>query len=844
MAGPIRIAILANASQARREINSTGDAATGLGSKITSAGKRLGAGLAVGAAVAGAAALKLGADCVKSASNAQQSLGATETVFGRYAGSVISNSKKAAKEVGLSANEYRELANVMGASLNGAGIPLKKTASLTSDINKRAADMAATFGGTTRNAVEAIGSLMRGEADPIEAYGVSIKQADVSARLAAQGQDKLTGAALKQAEMQARLDLLMQKTTKTQGAFKRESGTLAHQQQVLGAQFENIKAKIGTALLPVLTTLLTILNNNIGPAFRSVAGFVAPLVARVQEFFASATGGTSALAPLMSVLQTVSATITGTVIPAVVAVAGYFASRLAPILQQVAAIVTGKVLPIVASLARFFTGTLVPAVVAIATRVGANLRPILDQLFATVQGKVLPAVARLLDKFREWQPTIQRVIAIVTKVVGKVLEFASAILGKVLPPVIRFAGFLTGTLLAAIGGAISIVVKIIAKVIEFGGALITGAKKVGDFASKVGTKVGEVVTFFTNLPGKIKGALSGAGTMLTDIGRNIVEGLGRGIDAAKQWLIDKVKALGDLIPGWLKRRLGIASPSKVTTYLGRMAGIGLANGLRATGGAVAASAVGLAKAVVKAAQVAVDATQKAIDQIQSKIDSASGIRDAITGLRDSIAGALTGDLFGGIGDEAGTALDKFRATLNKAKTTADEVRTATQTLLGKGVSGSFLESLTASGNTELIVELSQSSDAAALAAQYEQILATNAESGQLVAEEVVGVRLDTVNANLTALAEQMASEQANLIANQLALSAAERAERQAERERDREERRKEKEKEREERREEREKDRQRGQRLNVSLSSQEVDQLSRGRGYKADIRAYEEAGGR
>jgi hypothetical protein len=89
------------------------------------------------------------------------------------------------------------------------------------------ADMAATFGGPASDAVSALSSVLKGEFDPIERYGVSLKQSDINARLAAQGQANLTGEALKQAQAQAALDLVTQQTSATQGMFASESDTAA-----------------------------------------------------------------------------------------------------------------------------------------------------------------------------------------------------------------------------------------------------------------------------------------------------------------------------------------------------------------------------------------------------------------------------------------------------------------------------------------------------------------------------------------------------------------------------------------------------------------------------------------
>lgn len=266
-AKPVKIAIIANARQAQQELK-------GFSSGLNNTFRKVKRVAAIGLGVAGAALIKFGTDSVKAASDAQQSLGATEAVFGKYADTVIKRSEQAAKSIGLSANEYRELSNVTGAMLKSSGMPLKKVAGLTDDLNKRAADMAATFGGDTSEAVSAIGSLLRGEADPIEKYGVSIKQSDVNARLAAKGLDKLKGSARKQAEQQERVALLMEQTNDAAGQFGRESGTLAGQQQRLAAQFENVKAKVGTLLLPILTRLAEYANTTLIPALERMVSWL------------------------------------------------------------------------------------------------------------------------------------------------------------------------------------------------------------------------------------------------------------------------------------------------------------------------------------------------------------------------------------------------------------------------------------------------------------------------------------------------------------------------------------------------------------------------------------------
>lgn len=78
---------------------------------------------------------------------------------------------------------------------------------------------------------------------------------------------------------------------------------------------------------------------------------------------------------------------------------------------------------------------------------------------------------------------------------------------------------------------------------------------------------------------KVIGYVLGLVKRFTDIGKNIMGGLRDGIAAGIQWVKDKVKGLGGLIPGWLKSVLGIASPSRVMTDIGTQIVAGLTKGI-------------------------------------------------------------------------------------------------------------------------------------------------------------------------------------------------------------------------------------------------------------------------
>ena len=382
-ASTLRIDIIADGSKASRTMDT-------VGGKVGRFGKTLAVGAAAGAAGVALAAGKIAVDSIKSASAVEQAYGATESVFGKYAGAVQKAAAGAASSVGLAQSEYAGLANVLGAQLKNMGTSASQLAPKTDQLIKQGADLAATFGGSTADAVSAVSSLLKGERDPIERYGVSIKAADVSARLAAQGLDGLTGPAKTAAEAQATLALLTEQTTSAQGAFNRESGTAAGQQQRLTAQWENAKATLGSGLLPIVTKVATFLTSNVMPAVQGAAGTLA--------------------------------------------------QKLGPAITAVGSFITGRLVPAAQAFIAWFQGKIVPGIRSAVTPVINGLRG----AFANVQAAIdrnrpaLDTIGRALKSVAEF------IASKVAPVVGTVLGGAFKLMGKGIGAAIDIISALVG----------------------------------------------------------------------------------------------------------------------------------------------------------------------------------------------------------------------------------------------------------------------------------------------------------------------------------------------------------------------------------------------------------------
>lgn len=230
-----------------------------LGSGLSTGVKSFAAGFATAFAVDKVVAFFSGS--IKAASDAEQAIGGVQAVFGRYAQGITDSAETAATSLGLSKTAYMELTTVLGAGLKNKGIA--DFAAQSQNLVVIGADLAAQFGGSTKDAVAALGSAMRGESDPIEKYGVSLNEAAIKAELVARGQSKLTGAALEQAKAQARLTLITRQTTDAHGAFGRESDTLAGKQARASAQWDNLQQMIGEKFLPAMTKAMGFISDNL-----------------------------------------------------------------------------------------------------------------------------------------------------------------------------------------------------------------------------------------------------------------------------------------------------------------------------------------------------------------------------------------------------------------------------------------------------------------------------------------------------------------------------------------------------------------------------------------------------
>lgn len=421
----LAIKVTTDADKAAADLDAVGKKAGGFESGLNKA--------AVGAAAAGVAIVAFGKSALDAASNAQQAAGAVDAIYGDTADTIHSFAKTAAKDTGLAASDYEDMAAVFGAQLKNMGVATQDLAPQTDELISLGADLAAQFGGSTADAVAALSSLMKGEADPIEKYGVAIKQADIAAKEAELGLSGLTGEAAKAATTQAMLALLAEQTGDAVGAFGREADTAAGQTARANAQWQDTQATLGAVLLPVvaavsgeLAKLAGIIQDNskIAQVLIGVIGAVAAviLVAKAATIaYQAATTAITAASKIWAAAQwLVNAALTANPIGIVIVAIGALVAAIVVLVKN--------------------WDTVKAAFVAVWDWVSSHWKQLLPLLTGPI-GLAVTAIVSNFDKIRSVaQSVFSAVVSAVHTVVGPINSVISAVqsliswLGKIKVP--------------------------------------------------------------------------------------------------------------------------------------------------------------------------------------------------------------------------------------------------------------------------------------------------------------------------------------------------------------------------------------------------------------------------
>lgn len=217
-------------------------------------------------AVGGVGALATGmVSLANKASDLGETISASRIIFGTASSAVESFGDSAAQSLGMSKQAAVEAASTFGTFGKSAGLAGTDLAQFSTKMVGLAGDLASFKNTSPAEAIEAIGAALRGESEPIRKYGVLLDDAKLKQRAMTLGIYDGEGALSAQQKVLAAQAEILAQTGDAQGDFARTSDSLANKQRILAAEFENAAAKLGQALIPAVSELVTVASQAVGP---------------------------------------------------------------------------------------------------------------------------------------------------------------------------------------------------------------------------------------------------------------------------------------------------------------------------------------------------------------------------------------------------------------------------------------------------------------------------------------------------------------------------------------------------------------------------------------------------
>jgi phage-related protein len=573
---------------------------------LVAGGIALGGVVALGAGVAKAASI-----AIPAASNLAEAVNAVDVVFEDNADTILEWGKTASETAGLSQADFAQMAAQTGAMLQNFGLDASTAADETINLAQRAADMASIFNTDVNDALVAIQAGLRGEADPLERFGVSLSAAAVKAKALELGLEDAEGQLSNTALTTARLALLFEQTDKIAGDFVNTSDQLANASRVNAARWENFMARVGSFMLPIIEEFQGLFMDiaeqvmpmvedalaNIMPHIQRFADLIGQLIRVIMEMglISSETEevltsmfGADIASQIMNVLQfmidlknTIADFMTNILIPfvhehwealktALIIVGGILAG---------AAIVSGILAIVGAIVALFNPITLIIGIIALlAVAWTKNWGGIQEKTSA-----VIDWIRNAINTFLNWVQSFWKAHG------DQIMATVKAIWDAIVSIFEWFVGYYT-TIFEAFRAAFE------GDWVTFGEKLreawdmvweliVTAVERAWEFIkTAVSNGIKAIIKWFQD-------------TDWRQVGIDVVQGIANGIEAGAKWAVNAIvrlaKSMWDAITGFFGNR----SPSKLMASLGEDLNKGLALGISDAVQIPVKAAVGVGKDV-------------------------------------------------------------------------------------------------------------------------------------------------------------------------------------------------------------------------------------------------------
>lgn len=246
-----------------------------------------GMGAALGGVFAVSKMKEFVSSAISGASDLDESIGKNNAVFGKSADGIMKWADGAAQNLGLAKSEALEMSGTFGNIFTQMGFGTGVAADMTTSIGTLASDLGAFNNIPSAEVADMFSAAMRGEYDSIQRVLPLINAAAVEQKALAMTGKASTKEITAQDKATALLALAQEGGVSAAGNFKDTQEGLAGATQTAGAEFRNLTDNIGTALLPIVTSLMSFVNTDLLPGLANIGSFIQTnAIPAIQSFIA------------------------------------------------------------------------------------------------------------------------------------------------------------------------------------------------------------------------------------------------------------------------------------------------------------------------------------------------------------------------------------------------------------------------------------------------------------------------------------------------------------------------------------------------------------------------------
>ena len=211
---------------------------------------------------------------ISGASDLNETLSKSQTIFGANAGALESWASGAAQAVGLSKEAALDAAAGFGNMFTQLGFTGDEAAGMSQKVVQMSADLGSFNNMPTADVADRISAAFRGEYDSLQALIPNINAARVEQEaMAATG--KANAAELTAQEKAAAVLAIVQKDgAAAMGDYSRTAEGAANTQKTLTASLEDQQSKLGQTLMPLWQDFLGFLTDTAVPALSAIVGWI------------------------------------------------------------------------------------------------------------------------------------------------------------------------------------------------------------------------------------------------------------------------------------------------------------------------------------------------------------------------------------------------------------------------------------------------------------------------------------------------------------------------------------------------------------------------------------------